>query len=83
MATVRKVLVKSFAGIAVFAGVSSLITLGIMVGVKVAYAASGYNVMANEEEYHYVFVLEAVREQQRLDRDLIDSQAKILIKSAE
>lgn len=52
-----RVLIKGLTGVVISAGVGSLITLAIVTGVQVAYAASSYNVMANEGPSHYTFVL--------------------------
>lgn len=57
MNIVRRLLIKGLAGVVIIAGGGSLITLAIMTGVEVAYAASSHNVMANEEPSHYTFVL--------------------------
>jgi hypothetical protein len=49
MSILRKWLVKGVAGAVVITGVGSLILLGIMAGVKVAYAADSHPIMANDE----------------------------------
>lgn len=59
----RKLLVKGLAGVIVVAGVGSLITLGIMAGVKVAYAADSQRLMANDQSSDYVSILDSGQEQ--------------------
>lgn len=57
MNILRRVLIKGLIGVVISAGVGSLITLAVVTGVQVAYAASSHNVMAYEEAGHYTFVL--------------------------
>jgi len=52
------VLRNAVAGIAVTAGVGSLITIGIMIGVKMAYADEAIGLEGSNEQSAFTFMLE-------------------------
>jgi hypothetical protein len=57
---------KGLAGIAIIAGVGSVIAMAILTGVKVAYADTGGIVLDYNEQTHLAFM----REEEKLARDV-------------
>ena len=66
MNILRRVLMKGLAGIAIIAGVGSVIAMAILTGVEMAYAGSGGIVLDYDEQTHLVFM----REEEKLARDV-------------